>query len=301
MSDAGYQLPEGVYTALVTPFRDGDVDRGAWERLIDRQLRSGVAGLVPVGCTGEAAALALEEREWLVRTCVSLCEGRCAVVAGTGTNVTAGTIELTRAAAEWGIDAAMLISPYYNKPQQHGLIAHYHAVAEAVDIPLVVYNVPGRTAVNILPETLTRIAEHPRVCAVKEASGNLEQIGEMCRTSGLQVFSGDDGLNLEIFKLGGVGAVSVLSNLLPATTVALWTAWREGDSARAETLTAAVAPVVEACFRETNPVPAKELLHMMGFMEPEPRLPLVRATYETLEWLSDFHDGPLSALLSEEV
>ncbi len=300
MSDARYRLPEGVYTALITPFKDGDVDRGAWERLIERQIRAGVAGLVPVGCTGEAAALSLAEREWLVRTCVEMCADKCAVVAGTGTNVTAGTIDLTRTAAEWGIDAAMLITPYYNKPQQPGLVAHYHAVAEAVDVPLVVYNVPGRTAVNILPETLVRIAEHPNVSAVKEASGDLAQIGEMCRTSGIQVFSGDDGLNLEIFKLGGVGAISVLSNLLPATAVALWTAWRDGDADRAEALAASVAPAIEACFRETNPVPAKELLHMMKLCGPDPRLPLVRASYETAAWLQTFHDGPLTALLAEE-
>lgn len=301
MTDTRYELPQGVYTALVTPFQDGDVDRGAWERLIDRQIRAGVAGLVPVGCTGEAAALSLAEREWLVRTCVDMCAGKCAVVAGTGTNVTAGTIELTRVAAEWGIDAAMLISPYYNKPQQPGLVAHYHAVAEAVDVPLVVYNVPGRTAVNIVPATLARIAEHTRICAVKEASGDLEQIGEMCRTSGIQVFSGDDGLSLEIFRLGGVGVVSVLSNLLPATTVALWTAWRSGDAARAEALSTTVKPVIEACFRETNPVPAKELLHMMGLCDPELRLPLVRATAETRAWLRGFHDGPLAELLAGEV
>ncbi len=300
MTDSRHTLPTGVYTALVTPFAEDALDREAWERLVDRQVNAGVAGLVPVGCTGEASALSLPEREWLVRKCVELAAGRCAVIAGTGTNVTAGTLELTRAAVDWGIDAAMLISPYYNKPQQHGLIAHYTSVADAVDIPLVIYNVPGRTAVNILPETVRAIAGHPNVAAVKEASGDLVQIDAICRTSGLQVFSGDDGLNLEIFRLGGQGAVSVLSNLLPRTLVDMWDAWHSGDEARATAISTAVAPAVDACFRETNPVPAKELLSLMGLCRAEPRLPLVTPTAETRVWLRDFHDGPLADLLQAE-
>ncbi|MBU0743378.1 4-hydroxy-tetrahydrodipicolinate synthase [bacterium] len=300
MTESRYTLPPGIYTALVTPFADGAIDRAAWERLVDRQVRSGVAGLVPVGCTGEAATLSVAEREWLVRKCVELAAGRCAVVAGTGTNATASTLELTREAAGWGIDAAMLIAPYYNKPQQHGLIAHYASVADAVDIPLVIYNVPGRTAVNILPETVRAIAGYPNVVAVKEASGDLRQIDAICRTSGLQVFSGDDGLNLEIFRLGGQGAVSVLGNLLPRTLVDMWKAWCAGDEARAAAIAAAVAPAVEACFRETNPVPAKELLSLMGYCRPDPRLPLATATAESRAWLRDFHDGPLAGLLQAE-
>jgi len=300
MTDARYTLPSGVYTALVTPFADGELDRNAWERLIDRQVRAGVAGLVPVGCTGEAAALSLEEREWLVRKCVELASDTCAIVAGTGTNVTAGTLALTRTATEWGIDAAMLISPYYNKPQQHGLVAHYTTVAEAVDVPVVIYNVPGRTAVNILPETVAKIAEHPNVAAVKEASGDLVQIEAICRTSGLQVFSGDDGLNLEIFRLGAQGAISVLSNLLPGTLVRMWEAWHAGDETAAASIAAAVAPAVEACFHETNPVPAKELLSLMGLCRPEPRLPLATVTDASRAWLRDFHDGPLAELLQAE-
>ncbi len=300
MTDQRYELPQGVYTALITPFKNEALDKDAWERLVDRQVRAGVAGLVPVGCTGEAAALSLTEREWLVRKCVEISAGRCAIVVGTGTNVTAGTIELTRAAVEWDIDAAMLISPYYNKPQQHGLIAHYHAVAEAVDVPIVVYNVPGRTAVNILPETVRAIASHPNITAVKEASGDLAQIEAICRTSGIQVFSGDDGLNLEIYRLGAQGVVSVLSNILPATTVAMWDAWTAGDEARAAEIDTSIAPAVAACFRETNPVPAKEMLSLMGLCTSEPRLPLVTATAETRAWLRDFHDGPLAALLNAE-
>jgi 4-hydroxy-tetrahydrodipicolinate synthase len=293
-------LPEGVYTALITPFTDGEVDRSAWQRLVERQVAAGVAGLVPVGCTGEAAALSQDEREWLIRTAVEIAAGRCCILAGSGTNVTASTIENTRLVTDWGADAAMLISPYYNKPQQHGLVAHYKTVAEATDIPLVLYNVPGRTAVNILPATVRELAAEPNIAAVKEASGDLGQIREMIETTGLQVFSGDDGLNLDIFRLGAGGAISVLSNLLPGTLVRLWNAWRSGDEAAAQTLQDAVEPVIEACFRETNPVPTKHMLANMDLCRAELRLPLVPALPATQTWLQDFGNGPLSILLEAE-
>lgn len=293
-------LPAGVYTALVTPFRDGELDKPAWERLVARQIDAGVAGLVPVGCTGEAAALERAEREWLVRACVAAAKGRCAVVAGAGSNVTRTTIAQTRDAAAWGADAAMLISPYYNKPQQHGLIAHYGAVARAVDLPLVLYNVPGRTAVNILPATVRALAAEPNVVAVKEASGDLRQIAAVCAVPDLQVFSGDDGLNLDIYALGGAGTVSVVSNLLPRTLVRTWEAWRAGDAAGARDLAERTRPVVEACFRETNPVPVKELLSLMGLCAHDLRLPLVPALPENRDWLREVHAGPLGALLAGE-
>lgn len=292
-------LPEGIYTALITPFRDGAVDYDAWQTLVTRQVDAGVAGLVPVGCTGEAAALDVDERERLVRACVEIADGRCCVLAGSGTNVTASTIEMTKLVKAWGADAAMLISPYYNKPQQHGLVAHYTAVARAVDIPQVVYNVPGRTAVNILPSTVREIAAEPNVAAVKEASGDLDQIAEMCTTD-LQIFSGDDGLNLEILARGAHGAISVLSNLLPAHLVRMWEAWRDGREDEARSIFAATEPVVAACFRETNPVPTKELLSLSGYCTPEPRLPLVTALPENREWLARFHAETLAPLLEAE-
>lgn len=300
MSPSRAMLPEGVYTALITPFRHGALDRAAWDRLVIRQIEAGVAGIVPAGCTGEAAALNVEEREWMVRRCVELAAGRCCVLAGSGTNVTASTIEMTQLVKDWGADAAMLISPYYNKPQQHGLVAHYTAAARAVAIPQVIYNVPGRTAVNILPATAALIATEPNVAAIKEASGDLDQIAQMCSIPELQVFSGDDGLNMEILRLGAVGAVSVLSNLLPGTLVRMWNAWRLGDEAAADSLAAAVAPVVDACFRETNPVPTKELLAMMGLCTHETRLPLVPALSENRTWLQTFHETVLTPLLEGE-
>jgi len=295
-----WQMPDGVYTALVTPFKDGEVDRDAWQRLVQRQVDAGVAGLVPVGCTGEAAVLNRAEREWLVRSAVSLAAGRCVVVAGAGSNSTELTLNNTRDVASWGADAAMLITPYYNKPQQHGLIAHYRKIARAVDFPIVLYNVPGRTAVNLLPATVAELAAETNIVALKEASGDLNQIEMAIGRCHLKVFSGDDGLNFAIFGLGGRGAISVVSNLLPRTMVGFWRAWLEGDIATAWWTARTLDPVCKACFVETNPVPVKELLYLSRFCEREPRLPLAPATDETRHFLARFHETTLADLLHRE-
>ncbi len=225
-------MREGVYTALVTPFAgDGSLDRRAWQALVSRQVEAGVAGVVPGGCTGEAAVLSTAEREFLVRSAVEVCAGRALVVAGAGSNDTEQTVVQTREVKQWGADVAMLITPYYNKPQQHGLVAHYRKVARAVDIPIMLYNVPGRTACNLLPQTATELAAEQNIVAIKEASGDLDQVERAIAHTGLQVFSGDDGLNFQIYGLGAVGAVSVVSNLLPGTVVRTWESWRDGDVA----------------------------------------------------------------------
>ncbi|PID79240.1 4-hydroxy-tetrahydrodipicolinate synthase [bacterium DOLJORAL78_65_58] len=296
-----WEMPAGVYTALVTPFRDDKVDKKAWRTLIQRQIDGGVAGIVPVGCTGEAGVLTMREREWLVRAAVEMCQGHsCVVVAGSGTNGTAGTLELTRKVKEWGADAAMLISPYYNKPQQHGLAAHYRTVARNVDIPLVLYNVPGRTAVNILPETAAELAAEPNIVALKEASGDLAQIERAIDLCPIKVFSGDDGLNFNIFGLGGDGTISVVSNLLPGTMVRFWEAFAAGDLNRAWPLSRALDPVCHACFIETNPVPVKELLHLAGFCSHDPRLPLMPVTEASLTFLMQFYEGTLAPMLQQD-
>lgn len=301
MTGKTWEMPDGIYTALVTPFTaDGAVDRAAWRRLLQRQVDGGVAGVVPVGCTGEAAVLSREEREWLVRAAVEACKGRCAVVAGSGSNCTRESIALTRDAKAWGADAAMLISPYYNKPQQAGLLAHYRAIARAVDIPQVIYNVPGRTAVNILPETVAQLAAEPNIVALKEASGNLAQIEEAIARCDLKVFSGDDGLNFNVFGLGGAGAISVVSNLLPGRLSRMWQAFAAGDLNRAWPLARSLDPVCTACFLETNPVPVKELLSMAGICRRDPRLPLVTVSEKTLTRLVQFYEGTLAALLAED-
>jgi len=295
-----WQMPDGIYTALVTPFRDGKVDQGAWRRLIQRQIDAGVAGVVPVGCTGEAATLTREEREWLVRAAVEMCAGKCAVVAGSGSNSTEATLAQTRDVKAWGADAAMLISPYYNKPQQHGLLAHYRTVARGVDIPIVLYNVPGRTAVNILPETAAQLAAEPNIVALKEASGNLPQIEEAIARCDLKVFSGDDGLNFNIFGLGGRGAISVVSNLLPGAMVRFWQAWAAGDINRAWPMSRAFDPITSACFVESNPVPVKELLSLAGLCRRDPRLPLVPVSEKSLTFLVQFYEGTLAPLLARD-
>lgn len=295
-----WDMPDGIYTALVTPFKDGHVDRAAWERLVERQVAAGVAGLVPAGCTGEAATLDATEREYLVRSCVEAAAGRCAVVAGAGTNATASTIATTRAVAEWGADAAMLITPYYNKPQQHGLLAHYRAVAAAVEIPLVLYNVPGRTACNLLPETAAALATDPRIVAIKEASGDLDQIERAIARCDAKVFSGDDGLNFAIFGLGGRGAISVVSNLLPRAMVRFWRAWQQGDLNQAWPMSRAFDPIVKAAFVETNPVPVKELLHLAGLCEREPRLPLATIGPDNGAYLERFYETVLADLLERD-
>jgi len=300
MAEKTWILPDGVYTALATPLRDGTVDRDAWRRLVERQIAAGVAGLVPVGSTGEAATLVPAEREWLVRECVAIAGGRCPVIAGVGTNATASTIEGARAAQAWGADAAMVVTPYYNKPQQAGLTAHFRAVARAVDLPLVVYNVPGRTGVNLLPATAAEIAAEPNVVALKEASGNLEQIEEAIGRCDLKVLSGDDGLNFAVWGLGGRGTISVVSNLLPGTVARMWRAWAAGDVARAWWLSRALDPVGKACFLESNPTPVKELLHLAGLCGREPRLPLVPVSAATAARLAAFHRDVLAPLLERD-
>lgn len=301
MAEKTWPMPDGIYTALITPFRDDKVDRKAWRTLVQRQIDAGVAGIVPVGCTGEAGVLSMTERETLVRIAVEMCQGRCAVVAGSGTNGTASTLELTRMVKKWGADAAMLISPYYNKPQQHGLIAHFRTVARSVDIPLVLYNVPGRTAVNILPETAAELSLEPNIVALKEASGDLAQIERAIQLCDMKVFSGDDGLNFNIFGLGGRGAISVVSNLLPGAMVRFWKAWAAGDYNKAWPMGRALDPVTQACFLETNPVPVKELLHLAGLCSHDPRLPLVPVTEASLTSLVQFYGSTLAAMMGADL
>lgn len=301
MSNKTWEMPDGIYTALVTPFAGDQVDRKAWECLIQRQIDGGVAGIVPVGCTGEAATLTMAEKEWMVRAAVDQCRGKCAVVAGSGSNSTAVTLEQTIKVKEWGADAAMLISPYYNKPQQKGLLAHYRHVARKVDIPLVLYNVPGRTAVNILPETAAQLSAEPNIVALKEASGNLAQIEEAIARCDLKVFSGDDGLNFNVFGMGGHGAISVVSNLLPGAMARFWAAWAAGDINQAWPMSRAFDPITAACFVEANPVPVKEMLCMAGLCKRDPRLPLVHVNEQSLTYLVQFYEGTLSKLLAKDI
>lgn len=277
----------GAFTALVTPFTpDGAIDEAAFRRLVRWQVMAGIDGLVPCGTTGEAPTLTPAEREWLTATTVETVaerpsRGRIPVIAGTGTNDTAATIAATRRAAELGADAALVVAPYYNRPDARMLEAHFRAVADDGDLPIVVYNVPSRTGTNLDATTFLRLAEHPRVVAIKEASGNLEQIARICRERprDVAVLAGDDAWTLPVLALGGDGVVSVASNEIPGELVALCASARAGDWEAARRIHERWLPLFLANFAGApNPVPAKAALGLMGLLDSDtvrgPLLPL---------------------------
>jgi 4-hydroxy-tetrahydrodipicolinate synthase len=277
----------GAFTALVTPFTaDGAVDEPAFRRLVHWQLLAGIDGLVPCGTTGEAPTLTVAERERLIAATVEVAaerpsRGRLRIIAGTGTNDTVATIAATRRAAELGADAALVVAPYYNRPDARMLEAHFRAVAEDGDLPIVVYNVPSRTGSNVDAATFLRLAEHPRVIAIKEASGNLEQIATICRDRPrrVAVLAGDDAWTLPILALGGDGVVSVASNEIPGELVALCDAARAGDWDAARRIHARWLPLFLGNFRGgPNPVPVKAAMALMGLLDGDavraPLLPL---------------------------
>jgi 4-hydroxy-tetrahydrodipicolinate synthase len=275
----------GAFTALVTPFtRDGDLDEAAFRRLVRWQILAGIDGLVPCGTTGESPTLSVDERERLIATTVEVAGERASrdrvrVVAGTGTNDTSATVRATRRAAELGADAALVVAPYYNRPDSRMLEAHFRAIADDGDLPIVVYNVPSRTGSNVDADTFLRLAEHPRVVAVKEASGNLDQIARICRDRprDVAVLAGDDAWTLPILAMGGDGVVSVASNEIPGELVALCAAARSGDWEAARRIHERWLPLFQGNFRGgPNPVPAKAALVLMGLLETDAvRAPLL--------------------------
>lgn len=277
----------GAFTALVTPFTtDGALDEAAFRRLVRWQILAGIDGLVPCGTTGESPTLSADERDRLIAITVEVANERASrdrvrVVAGTGTNDTAATIRATRRAAELGADAALVVAPYYNRPDGRMLEAHFRAIADEGDLPIVVYNVPSRTGTNVDAETFLRLADHPRVVAVKEASGNLDQIARICRDRprDVAVLAGDDAWTLPILALGGDGVVSVASNEIPGELVALCAAARAGDWDAARRTHERWLPLFQGNFRGgPNPVPAKAALVLMGLLDSDavrqPLLPL---------------------------
>jgi len=270
----------GAITALITPFRDGKVDHDALARIVELQIAEGIHGLVPCGSTGESATLTHPEHVEVVRTVLQAARGRVPVIAGTGSNSTAEAISLTRAAKEAGADAALLISPYYNKPTQEGIYRHYRAIAEATRFPLIVYNIPGRTGSKIEATTVARLAELDEVIGLKEATGSLDECQEVLRLCGerLQVFSGDDALTLPIMAVGGAGVISVTSNVLPRKAAECTTAFLEGNLTRARSLHYEMLPLMRALFLETNPIPVKAAMSMLGHCADELRLPLLPMT-----------------------
>ncbi len=278
---------EGVFTALVTPFRDGAVDEAALRELVERQVAAGVDGVVPCGSTGESATLSHAEHYRVVELTVEAAGGRVQVLAGTGSNNTRESIELTRHARDAGADGALLISPYYNKPTQQGLVAHFAAIAREADLPMIVYNIPGRTASNILPTTLAQLAEIDRVVGVKEACGDIAQISEvvaLCPPD-FSVLSGDDALILPVISVGGRGAISTTSNVAPAEILALVRAARAGELATARRLHARLLPLFDVLFCESNPIPVKAAVAALGLIDAEIRLPLTPLTEPNRERL----------------
>ena len=266
----------GSMVAIVTPFRHDDVDDAAFKRLIEMHIEAGTTALVPCGTTGESATLSFEEHDRVIDLAVQAARGRIPVIAGTGSNNTREAIRLTRHAKETGADAALLISPYYNRPTQRGLYLHFKAIAEAVDIPLVIYNIQSRTAVNIEPETFAQLAAIKNIVAVKESSGNLEQMSRILQlTNGkLTLLSGDDGLTLPALAIGGRGVISVTANLVPRDVAAMVKAFLAGRNDEALQWHQRLLPLTKALFLETNPIPVKTAMGMLGMIAPELRLPL---------------------------
>jgi len=266
----------GAIVATVTPFRNGKLDANALKKLVEFQIRNGTDGIVPCGTTGESATLAYEEHERVIDLVLEAAAGRVPVIAGTGSNNTKEAVLLTRYAKKAGANAALVITPYYNKPTQAGLLAHFREVAACADIPLILYNVPSRTGVNMTAETVARLSEVKNIVGVKEASGNLAQVCDILKmTPGtFCVLSGDDGLYFPMLALGAKGVISVVSNVAPREMAELYDAFALGEVARAREIHFRLWPLMNALFIETNPIPAKTALAMMGKIREEFRLPL---------------------------
>lgn len=267
---------EGSIVAIVTPFKNGQVDEEAYRKLIDFQIENGTSAIVPCGTTGESATLNVEEHGKVIDITIEQVNKRVPVIAGTGGNSTGEAIELTKHAKEAGADATLQVTPYYNKPTQEGLFRHYEAILKAVPLPQVLYNVPGRTAVNMLPETVARLAKFKEVVAIKEASGNVGQMADVVRLAGenITLLSGDDNLTLPILAIGGKGVISVAANIVPKENADLVKAWADGNVAEAQKLFYKLLPLFKAMFFETNPIPIKTAAALMGLMDEEMRLPL---------------------------
>ncbi len=266
----------GSFVALVTPFKNGKFDEKAYRKLIDWQIAEGTHGIVPCGSTGEAATLDFDEHYRVIEVAVKTAKRRIPVIAGTGANSTDEAILITKKAQKLGADAALVVVPYYNKPTQEGLFLHFKAIAKAVNIPVILYNVPGRTAVNMLPATVARLLEFKNIVGIKEATGDIRQASDLIRLCGdrLAVISGDDFSTFPMLALGGRGVISVTGNIAPKMVADMCNAWEKGDIAKAKQLHYKLEPLNAAMFIETNPIPVKTALALMGRVKEEFRLPL---------------------------
>jgi len=278
----------GSGVAIITPFNEKGVDFAAFEALIERQIAGHTDALVVCGTTGEASTMSAKEKKEVISFAVKQVKGRIPVIAGTGGNDTAHVIENCREAQEAGADAFLIVTPYYNKTTQAGLVAHYHAVADTVDVPIIVYNVPGRTGLNILPATMKEILAHPRIVATKEASGNIEQIVQLAALCpDCDIYSGNDDQVVPLMSVGGKGVISTVANVIPQDMHDMCQAFFDGDVKRAAQLQFKVLPVVKAAFCEVNPIPIKAMCAMLGWCEPTIRLPLVPPSQEHAAFMRD--------------
>ncbi len=279
----------GAITALVTPFKGNGVDESAYKKLIEWQIAQGIHGIVPCGTTGESPTLSADEHNRVVETCVQTARGRVTIIAGAGSNSTAEAVEYTKHAAKAGADAVLSVTPYYNKPTNKGLYLHYKAISESANIPIILYNVAGRAGKNIDPETMAKLATIKNVIGVKEASGNLEQmkkIREICPKDFLLI-SGDDALTLPVMDMGGVGIISVASNIVPADVAGLVNVYNKGDKQKAQSINAKLLPLVEMLFIESNPIPVKTACELMGLCSAAMRLPMCAMEDATLAKLKE--------------
>ena len=283
---------QGSIVALVTPFRNGKVDEAKLRELVDFHVAQGTDGIVPCGTTGESPTLSHDEHKRVVEVVIDAARGRLPIIAGTGSNATAEAIDLTAHAKKAGATGALVVNPYYNRPTQEGLYRHFRAVAEAVDIPIIVYNIAGRTAVNVETDTMARLVRDcPSIVGVKEASGSLDQMTQVILACGpdFSVLSGDDNITLPLMSVGGRGVISVIANVVPRETAEMTHAALAGDWKLARELHLKLFPLSRAMFIETNPIPVKETMALMGMIEPEFRLPMCR--------MSEANRARLSAVL----
>ena len=276
---------KGSIVAIVTPFRNGKVDEKKLRELIEFQIKNGTSGIVPCGTTGESATLTFDEHEKVIEVTIDQVNKRVPVIAGTGSNSTDEAIMLTKQAASAGADASLQVSPYYNRPTQAGLYRHFKAIAQSVKIPIILYNIASRTGVNIEPETIANLARDCKnIVAVKEASGSLDQmsrIKSLC-PPGFQLISGDDSLTLPVLSIGGIGIISVVANIVPADVAGLVSAFEKGNFRKAQSLHYKLLPLIKACFMETNPIPVKTAMGLLGMCDPDLRLPMREMSQDNL-------------------
>ncbi|ODS32608.1 MAG: dihydropicolinate synthase (DHDPS) [Candidatus Scalindua rubra] len=281
----------GSIVALVTPFKDGLIDYDKLEELVEYHIENGTNGIIPCGTTGESPTMSHKEHEEVISKVVEKANGRTPIIAGTGSNNTSEAISLTRYAKKAGADGALMITPYYNKPTQEGLYIHYKTIAEKADIPIIVYNVPSRTGVSISPETVARLHELENIVAIKEASGNIDQTSQILKLCDITVLSGDDSLTLPIMSVGGKGVISVVANILPKDVLEMVSNFLNGKIQKSQEVHKKLFPVCKAMFIETNPIPVKTAMRLLGRLNGEMRLPLCK--------MSDEHEKQLLNTLKE--